>query len=321
MRSPVSRREVLTTLGTCAAHLALAASGLSMTARRGWALPSGRVVAREPFGALEQVAEGVWALISNPLGGDRTTLANGGLVAGRSGVLAVEGFNTPAGATWLAEQSRRLTGRWPTHVVVTHYHADHANGLAGYCAEGQPPPACRMTEVTRGLVRTRNTPADQSREAALADAVAVSPDAPSIIDLGGRTARLLPTRGHTASDVLLHVQDADVAFGGDCFWNGMVPNYVDADPPALRAAHEQLAALGARRLVPGHGAVGDTAALARYRDVLDELERAARAAHAAGTDATTAASAYALPPSLGEWVLFNRAFFARAFAAWYRVLG
>jgi hypothetical protein len=32
------------------------------------------------------------------LGGDRTTLCNGGLVAGRDGVLAIEGFMQPAGA-------------------------------------------------------------------------------------------------------------------------------------------------------------------------------------------------------------------------------
>jgi nicotinamidase-related amidase len=51
--------------------------------------------------ALLLVADNVWALISTPLSGDRTTLSNGGIIAGRNAVLAIEGFNQPAGAAWL----------------------------------------------------------------------------------------------------------------------------------------------------------------------------------------------------------------------------
>ena len=58
--------------------------------------PLGAVVAREPFGNLEKVADGVWALISTPLGGNNTTVSNGGIIAGKSGVLAIEGFNQTA---------------------------------------------------------------------------------------------------------------------------------------------------------------------------------------------------------------------------------
>ena len=302
---------------------------MSAAARRLWAAPRGRVVAREPFGTLEQVTDGVWALVSNPFGGDRTTLANGGLIAGRTGVLAIEGFNTPAGAAWLGEHSKRLTGRWPTRVVVTHYHADHANGVAGYrpSAPAEPRvPYLVMTETTSQLAITRNrpqtaTPESNERETIWRAAVPMPTEHELVIDLGDLHVRLLPQAGHTASDIVVHIPDRRVVFGGDLFWNGILPNYVDADPPALRRAAESLTALGATRLVPGHGAVAGAAELARYTQVLDELERAARAAHAAGTDATTAANAYALPPSLGEWTLFNRAFYTRAFTAWYRVLG
>jgi hypothetical protein len=55
--------------------------------------------------------------------------------------------------------------------------------------------------------------------------------------------------------------------------------------------------------------------------MLEEIERAARDAHAAGLTAADAGAAYSLPESLGEWTLFSRAFFERAFAAWYRELG
>ncbi|MCU0622296.1 MAG: MBL fold metallo-hydrolase [Gemmatimonadaceae bacterium] len=326
-RAAMSRREVLCAAGGCAAHLALAGLVMPLWARRAWAGPRGPVVAREPFGVLEQVAEGVWALVSDPFGGDRTTLSNGGLVAGRTGVLAIEGFNTSAGAAWLGAQAKRLTGRWPTHVVVTHYHADHANGVAGYRAASEATaPSLLMTDTTRDLAIVRNrpptaTPESSARETAWRDAAVVPATGERLLDLGDLPVRVLPMAGHTASDVAVHLPDRRVVFGGDLLWNGILPNYVDADPPALRRAADALATLDAARFVPGHGAVADVAAVRRYRDVLDELERAARAAHAAGTDATTAANAYALPPSLGEWRLFGRVFYVRAFTAWYRVLG
>src|SRR6476620_4377128 len=155
--SRISRRDFVTRSSSCAAHLALAAAVAPDVLRRAWAhAPLGPVVATEPFGSLEQVADRMWALISTPLGGDRTTLSNGGIIAGRSGVIAIEGFNQPAGAAWLGAKARDLTGRWPTHVVVTHYHADHANGVAGYIfadnASSKPQPSVRTTARTRELV-------------------------------------------------------------------------------------------------------------------------------------------------------------------------
>ena len=55
--------------------------------------------------------------------------------------------------------------------------------------------------------------------------------------------------------------------------------------------------------------------------MLGEVERAARKAHEAGTSAADAGAAFTLPASLGEWTLFNKVFFERAFSAWYRELG
>jgi glyoxylase-like metal-dependent hydrolase (beta-lactamase superfamily II) len=322
---PLSRRDFLARAScagvSCAAHLALAALAVPRPLRAAlWTRSAGRVVAREPFGALEQVGDGVWALISTPFGGDRTTLANGGLVAGRSGVLAVEGFNQPAGARWLAERARELTGRWPTHVVVTHYHADHANGIAGYRVDGARP-AVHATAVTRDAVVARNQPADPSREAALRDAILVPSAERTTIDLGGRRVHLVPRAAHTASDVAIEVEDPRVVFGGDLLWNGVFPNYVDAAASRLTSAAHALRRPDPVVYVPGHGPLARRAEFDRYLAVLEEVERAARAAHARGTPAAVAAGAFALPAALGPWTLFNRVFHERAFAAWYRELG
>jgi len=322
--SPLSRRDFLARSGSCAAHLALAAAVAPRAVRAAWGrAPIGAVVATEPFGSLEQVAKGIWALISTPLGGDRTTLSNGGLIAGRSGVIAIEGFNQPAGAAWLAGKARELTGRWPTHVVVTHYHADHANGVAGYvpAADASGKTVIRATERTRALVLEKNQPADAARTSALQQAVVIPPSEPSTIDLGDRRVRIVPRGGHTDSDVSVEIEDPSVVFCGDLVWNAMFPNYVDAVPSRLAASVKSLRRDRRTIYVPGHGPLAREAEFDRYATMLGEVEQAARKAKQEGKTPAEAGAVYTLPASLGEWTLFNKVFFERAFAAWYRELG
>jgi len=60
-----SRREILK---SCAGHLATAALLAPASRIRAWAQPTNAsIVVREPFGYLQQVADGIWALISTPL--------------------------------------------------------------------------------------------------------------------------------------------------------------------------------------------------------------------------------------------------------------
>ena len=268
------------------------------------------VVAREPWGRLERVAEGIWALVSTPLE-DRTTLCNGGIVAGRAGVLVVEGFGSDAGAEWVVGQARELTGRAPTHVVVTHYHGDHTAGLRGVRALGDP--EVLVTERTRELVSERNPdPATEVLDAARV----LDTRRPTEIDLGGRSVLVVPRRGHTDSDVSLEVTDPSVVFCGDLVWNHMFPNYMDAIPSRLSLAVRLLRERGADTYVPGHGSLADGTALDRYVELLDDVEAAARRAVEAGRTAEEAGAAYSIPSSLGEWTLFNPGYFARAIGAW-----
>lgn len=317
---PISRREFLAASGSCAAHLALAAAVSPRILREIWAArPAGPVVAVEPFARIERVGDGIWALVSTPLGGDYTTVSNGGIIAGTHAVLAIEGFQTPKGAAWLAEQARVLTGRWPTHVLVTHYHSDHTNGVGGYVTANEHP-VFHATQITRDETLARNTPADADRTAALTDAVLMSPTDIATLDLGGRSIRIVPQLGHTDSDVALELDDASLVFTGDLFWNAMFPNYVDAMPSKLATSIGVLRAKNAATYVPGHGDVATPEALDRYIAMIDDVGEAARRAHAAGVSAKDAAAAFVIPPSTGEWHLFGKTFVERAFAAWNREL-
>lgn len=315
-----SRRDFVRTSVSCAAHLAALGALMPRQLRDEWRREMqqpGRlpVVAQEPWGRLERVADGVWALVSTPLGGDRTTLCNGGIIAGRNGTMVVEAFNTDTGARWMAAQARALTGRAPTHVVLTHYHADHAAGIRGAFDTADV--------VLHATTATRDTASAKNRDAPtdlLARARPIDDRTPTRIDLGGRTVTLRPTRGHTASDVSIDVDDPRTVFCGDLVWNGMFPNFVDASPVQLSASVRSLRDLRAATYVPGHGMVASPADLDRYLSVLDLVEAAARRAIEQGSPAEVAAQAFAIPPALGEWQRFSESYYLRAISAWMRDL-
>lgn len=282
--------------------------------------PLGTVVETAPWGRIERIADGIWALVSTPLAGPRgsdawRTVSNGGIIAGDDGVLLVEGLATPEGARWLADRARRLAGRDPTHVVLTHFHSDHSAGLGGY-RELDTPPALHATERTRALLLERYG----------ADAPPVLPevvipgDDSTQIELGRRTVTITPRSGHTPSDVSLRIEDADVVFCGDLLWYGMIPNYVDAIPSHLSKSVRAIAGDGARVFVPGHGALADADGMRRYLGLIDDIEAASREAKRAGRTAEQAAATYELPDEVRDWTAFSNDYVRRAIDAWLREL-
>lgn len=304
-----SRRDFVCRSASCAAHIGLIAAVSPRWTSMLTAQERFPVVASEPWGRIERIADGVWALVSDPLT-DRTTLCNGGIIAGRSGVVVIEAFGSDAGASWMMRQARHLTGRDPTHVVLTHFHSDHTGGMQGVVSEASP--EFLATPVTRDFARenpnasnpllNRATPLDTIR--------------PTEVDLGDRSILIVPRQGHTDSDVTIEVTDPSVVFCGDLVWNGMFPNYRDATPSRLSQAVRLIRASEATTYVPGHGPLADLEALDRYVELLDHVEEAARRAHEAGIPAVRAGADYTLPAGMEEWVLFDPAYFSRAIGAW-----
>ena len=324
----LSRRDFLRASAGCAAHLALMATPFPAAARSRWTQrTSGQVVAQAPFGRLERVGEGLWAFISTPLGGDGTTVSNGGIIAGRAGVLVVEAFQTPEGAAWMARQARDLTGRWPSHVLVTHDHSDHTRGVEGYFGgggggAGSPGqrvtgPALHATDATRaGVAESLPADAPETLRRRWADVVLIPGAQPSVLEVGGRAILLTPRRGHTISDVTVELPEEGITWCGDLVWNGMFPNYIDAEPSRLSRAVRALQVEDQTTYVPGHGPVAGAEDLRRYIAVIDGIEATARRARVEGWTAQEAAIHHSIPEELGEWTLFNPAYFQRAVEAW-----
>ena len=326
-------RDRNTTLGTFSrrrfAQLA-GASGLGLLiggdrlALASDAVESSRV-AEETWGHIDRLGKGVWAVVSTPLADDDwTTLCNGGIVAGEDRVLVIESFARPEGARLVAEQARELAGRWPTDVLLTHYHGDHANGLEGFVAEGASP-AIWMTETTRNLVveadGRRDDSPDPRRGELLAAANLIGPDDVLHLDLGGLAVKLHPRRGHTASDVSVELDEPSVVFCGDLLWNEIFPNFRDTLPTALSESVGFLRRAAKTVYVPGHGPLASEADVARFADLLELVEVGARRAIEEGKSVAQAAAELRLPQPLANWHLFRDNYFEVAIGSWYKELG
>lgn len=286
--------------------------------------PAGGVVAKEPWGRIEKLHDGVWAIISTPLDArDFTTVSNGGIIAGSERVLVVESFASSKGAVWAARQARELTGRWPTDVVISHYHGDHANGVAGF-RDGGAAPKVWTTSTTRELLAPSGENDGRvdtaARAALIAGAELLDQASSTEIDLGGRKVHLHPRAGHTASDVTVEIDDPSVVFYGDLLWNRMVPNYRDTTPTlfaeSIRAAMRERETV----YVPGHGPLADVGDVERLLAVLGEIEIAAREAWKDELSSVEVGRSFRLPASLGEWTMFNQNYFEVAIGAWHREL-
>ena len=317
--SNLSRREFLALASACSAQLAL--MSLAGPGRaKGF-----DVVISEPWGHIEKLADGIWAVVSTPLEHkDWTTLCNGGIIAGRDRVLVVESFYRADGARWVAEQAEALAGRPPTDVVLTHYHGDHAGGIQGYDSpHGRP--AIRATAKTLELIREADSRGDEEEDPVRRDMLDsvehLDSEQPTELDLGGRRVILHPRAGHTASDVTIELDEPSVVFFGDLLWNGLFPNYRDTIPSILsRSIHSALRDRDTV-YVPGHGNLPERAAIDHYLELIDDIEAAARQAYEKGIPAADAAKSYKLPDSVHDWYLFNDRYFEVAIGAWHKELG
>ena len=300
----------------------------------------GSVIGKRPFGRIEKIADGVWALVSTPFtdkgtAGDLSTHSNGGLIVGKDRILAIDSYRTPAGARYMAEACKFLTGRLPTHIVNTHFHFDHLGGTRGLM-DALDAPEVIMTQTTRELafstyVKTQKTPDSdlsistlQKWGGNLTDASMIITDEskPFPLDLGGRVVNIIPMSGHTGSDLVVEDPESGTVFGGDLIWDGIFPNFMSSSPTQWQDSVAKILKEKKRTIVPGHGGIqkSDSADLQRYPILLGEIKAHALDAFKKGIPSEKAAQDLQLPDSVGDYQYFRKGFHEIAMAAWYREL-
>jgi cyclase len=228
---------------------------------------------------LKQVGNGVYAAIAVPGG---KAGSNSGFVIGGNGVLVVDSFIDPAAAQELLAEIHQLTPLPVRYVVNTHYHLDHTGGNKVYADAGATIVAQKNV---RSWERTENlkffptpTPEQKARVEGLALPDVVYTDALDIY-LGDRLVQVRSMLGHTGGDSVVTVPDANVVFTGDLFWQGRLPNLIDASTKPWLDTLTQLAAEHpTATFVSGHGDTGKTSDVRDFRAYLAYLRETISAA-------------------------------------------
>ena len=262
---------------------------------------------------LEEISPGVLAYTAE---GD----PNLGAIIGRDGVIAVDARATPTAAQpWLSEL-RRIASTPVRYLVLTHYHAVRVLGASAFEAQ-----EIIASEITHQLIRERGRQ-DWESEFRRMPRLAKDPESvpgltwPTItfrermtLHLGDRTAELRWLgRGHTAGDIVVWLPEQRIVFSGDLVESEAALYAGDAHVDEWRTTTlDAVAALDARALVPGRGAVvyGDEVgrAIEQTREFLDTMHDEVAAARQSGADlkGTFDVVHEKMAPRYGDWPIFE----------------
>ena len=203
-------------------------------------------------------------------------ISNASVVITQMGVVVIDALGSPALATKLLAKIKLLTPLPVTHVLVTHYHADHIYGLQVFKAQGARILAHRAaleylnseTALSRLEVsRQQIAPwIDQKTQLLAADDWL---DNDSEILIGGvriQIASLGPS--HTPEDLAFFLADEKVLFVGDLVFRNRIPFVGQANSRHWIAALDKLLNFDAKFVVPGHGPISTQA----YEDMQQTRE-------------------------------------------------
>lgn len=179
----------------------------------------------------------------------------------------------------LAEKGWKLT-----HILVTHHHADHTQGIAPLKAE------------------TGCTVIGPKNEAAKIKDLDGTVGGGDRLRLGAHEVQVLDTPGHTAGHITYWIPNSKVAFVGDTLFAVGCGRVIEGNPQMMWESLSRLAKLPADTMIYcGHEYTQSNARFA----LTIEPENAALKARAAEVDALVAAGKPTCPTRLGDELEIN----------------
>lgn len=189
---------------------------------------------------------------------------NIGVSEGSDGTLIIDSQYPEMGAK-ISAALKALGSDGPKFLLNTHYHGDHTGSNARFGAGA--------TIVAHSNVRSRLLANDKVPSSALPTVVFedrlrlhINGDAVDLVHL---------PHGHTDGDSFVWFQNANVIHLGDHFFNGAFP-YVDLDAGGSVGGYQRnlervlLTVPNDVQVIPGHGALADTTAVAATVNMLRE---------------------------------------------------
>jgi glyoxylase-like metal-dependent hydrolase (beta-lactamase superfamily II) len=212
------------------------------------------------FASVRKVGDGLYATISDTSKGLQT-VCNGGFLVGKDAALLIEGFVSPAGASFQCDTLRTLSKGPIMGALDTHYHFDHTSGNAFYGANGisiwaHAGVGKRIVDSYGALqgmdktafsapleARAKNAKTEAGRKHAaeltitMGNIFAIANSTilalpnrpldpaklPVKLDLGGLTALVETHPGHSGTDLIVRVPEQNVVYAGDLLFNHMYP--------------------------------------------------------------------------------------------------
>jgi glyoxylase-like metal-dependent hydrolase (beta-lactamase superfamily II) len=194
-------------------------------------------------------------------------ISNAGFIVTSAGVVVVDALGSPALAERLLAEIRKVTPQQVTHVVLTHYHADHVYGLQVFERLGarilahqggreylnSDTARLRLQASREELApwidgKTQLVPAtewiSQRRELTVGDTrLVLQPVGPA----------------HTPEDLAVYLPQVKALYAGDLVFRSRIPFVGQADSGNWIASLDRLLEFDTRVIIPGHGPVSTEA--------------------------------------------------------------
>jgi glyoxylase-like metal-dependent hydrolase (beta-lactamase superfamily II) len=220
--------------------------------------------------AAQQVSPSAWFVQGDAALGSRANrnfISNAGFIVTPAGVVVIDALGSPQLAKELLDAIARVTPQPVTHVIVTHFHADHVYGLQEFRRRGVRILAHRAAlEYLNSDTAASRLQASRAELAPWIDADTrlVTPDqwldGATELVLGGMRIQVQPVGpAHTPEDLVVFLPGERVLFAGDMVFRGRVPFVGQADSRQWIVALNLLLKLDPAVVVPGHGALSTSA--------------------------------------------------------------